>query len=198
MNGSPKDPARSDRRPSNPAAAIDERVTFDLVLRELRGNHFAVLSTVGEDGTPHSAGVNYGIAERGRDFAVYVMTRRHLQKSRNITHNPKVSLVVPIARRLLWLLPPATVQLQGRAEILDWTDIVGTDVFEHFWMGQRLLAAYRASNRRGETRICFLKITPDSVIRTYMVGYSIWELRTRMESGTARVVIPRSDQFAAP
>ena len=98
--------------------------------------------------------------------------------------------VVPVTRRLLWFVPPATIQLQGRAEILDWTDPAGTDVFRSFWMGRRILQAYRDSNRRGETRICFLKITPDPHISTYMVGYAPWELRKRMEQGSASVVIP--------
>jgi hypothetical protein len=73
---------------------------------------------------------------------------------------------------------------------MDWADEEGTDVFRRFWMGRRILEAYQKSHRRGETRICFLKITPDPVVYTYMVGYSIWQLRKRMESGAAKVVIP--------
>lgn len=165
------------------------RVTVDLVLDQLRKRDFAVLSTVGEEKRPHSAGVNYGVSRPGRDLAIYVMTRRHLQKARNIAANPAVSLVVPLMRRLLWLLPPPTIQLHGRAEILDWTDEEGTDVFRRFWMGRRILEAYRASHRRGETRICFLRITPDPLVYTYMVGYHIWELRRHMESGAGKVVI---------
>lgn len=134
--------------------------------------------------------MNYGVSEPGRDLAIYVMTRRHLQKARNVAANPAVSLVVPLMRRLLWFPPPPTIQLHGRAEILDWTDKGGTDVFRRFWMGRRILEAYRAVHRRGETRICFFRITPDPLVSTYMVGYHIWELRRRMESGTGRVVIP--------
>jgi hypothetical protein len=58
-------------------------------------------------------------------------------------------------------------------------------------MGRRILEAYRASHRRGETRICFLRIMPEPVVSTYMVGYHIWEVRRRMESGAGKVVIPR-------
>lgn len=166
------------------------RVTVDLVLDQLRKRDFAVLSTVGEEKRPHSAGANYGVSRPGRDFAVYVMTRRHLKKARNIAVNPAVSLVVPLMRRLLWFLPPPTIQLHGRAEILDWTDEQGTDVFRRFWMGRRIHEAYQASNRRGETRICFLRITPDPLVSTYMVGYHVWELRRRKESGAGKVVIP--------
>jgi general stress protein 26 len=168
----------------------EQRVTLELVLAELRKQHFAILSTVDEHGTPHSAGVNYGVAADERGLALYVMTRRHLRKTRDIAVNPRVSVVVSVPRHFLWFLPPATIQLQGRAEILDWTDVKGTRVFESFWIGRRILDAYRASNRRGENRICFLRITPDPVIATYMVGFSAWELRTHMEKGAAIVVLP--------
>lgn len=180
---------------ASPAKRINApRVTFALVLSQLRKHNFAVLSTVGDGGRAHSAGVNYGVSRPGRDLAIYVMTRTHLQKARNIAQNPNVSLVVPLTRRFLWFLPPPTIQLHGRAQILDWTDQEGTDVFRRFWMGRRILGAYQASYRRGETRICFLKITPDPVIFTYMVGYSIWQVKGRMESGAAKVVIPTVQQ----
>ena len=71
---------------------------------------------------------------------------------------------------LLWFLPPPTIQLHGQAQIVDWTDEEGTDVFRRFWMGRRILKAYRESHRRGETRICFLKITPDPVVYTTVSG----------------------------
>jgi len=171
-------------------AAEQPRVTFELVLAELCKHHFAVLSTVDDGGTPHAAGVTYGASSTERELALYVMTRRHLRKARDIAERPQVALVVPLERRFLRILPPATIQLHGRAEILDWTDAVGTDVFRGFWLGRRILAAYRASHRRGETRICFLKIILDPVITTYMMGFRAWELRRRMERGAAWVLVP--------
>lgn len=169
----------------------DQPVTWELVLSHLRKRNFAVLSTSDEASKPHSAGVNYGVAGSGRELVLYVMTRRHLRKARNIALNPAVSLVIPLTRRLLWPLPPPTIQLHGQAEIVGWADEEGTDVFEGFWVGRRILNAYHESHRRGETQICFLKITPDPVINTYMVGSGIWQLRNRMESGAAKVVNPR-------
>ena len=164
-------------------------MTAELVLRELRKHDFGILSTLSAEGQPFSAGVNYGVSETDDGLAIYVMTRRHLRKARNIAGNPRISLVVPLPRRILWFLPPATIQLTGEAEILDWADRAGTEVFERFWMGRRILEAYETSRRRGETRVCFLRITPDPVVHTYMVGTSVWELRTRMESAAATVVI---------
>jgi nitroimidazol reductase NimA-like FMN-containing flavoprotein (pyridoxamine 5'-phosphate oxidase superfamily) len=173
----------------------EQRVTFDLVLRELRAHNFAVLATVDENGAPDSAAVNYGVSAPGRDLALYVMTRRHLKKARNLARNPRVALVIPLPRRLLRFIPPATIQLRGRAEILDWTDEEGTNAFRRFWMGRRILAAYEKSRwRQGETRVCFLKITLDPVIRTYAVGHSVWDLRRRMESAGATVLIPPEQQ----
>jgi hypothetical protein len=176
----------------------DQRVTFDLVLRHLRGRNFAVLSTVSPENTPHSAGVNYGVSQPGRDLVIYVMTRTHLRKARHIARNPSVALLVPLTRRLLWFLPPPVIQLRGRAELLTWTDAEGTEAFRRFWMGRRILKAYQQSHRRGETRICFVKITPDPVVHTYMVGYTIWQLRKRMESGAATVPIPPEHRSSAP
>jgi hypothetical protein len=63
-------------------------------------------------------------------------------------------------------------------------------VFQRFWMGRRVLAGYEEARRRGETRVCFLKITLDPVIRSYAVGYRAWELRRHMESAAATVRIP--------
>jgi general stress protein 26 len=184
--------------PRNGEASEQPRVTFDRVIAELRNHHFAVLSTVDEDGTPHAAGVTYGTAYAGRDLVLYVMTRRHLRKARNISSDPRVALVVPIEHRVLRFLPPATIQLHGRAEILDWTDEAGTEVFRSFWLGRRILAAYQASHGRGETRICFLKIVVDPVITTYMVGVSVWELWRRMERGAARVLVPTDQAPPVP
>lgn len=171
-------------------SAQEQRVTLDLVLRELQAHNFAVLSSVDESGAADSAGVNYGVSTPGHDLALYVMTRRHLKKARNIARNSHVALVIPLPRRLLQFLPPATIQLHGRAEILDWTDEEGTEAFRRFWMGRRILAAYEKSRKLGETRVCFLKITLEPVIHTYAVGYSIWDIWRHMESAGATVLIP--------
>ena len=159
------------------------------IMRQLRRQHFAVLSTVGADGQPSSAGVSYGVSPRDQALTFYVMTRRHLKKARNIAQNPKVSLVVPIRRRLLWFLPPATIQLRGRAEVLDATDAEGRAVFQQFWLGRRIVRSYQAMECRGETRICFLKITPEPLAQSYMVGTTVLGLLWHMEAGAGQARI---------
>jgi general stress protein 26 len=170
------------------------QVVVRRIFRELRRQHFVVLSTVDENGRPSSAGVSYGVSPPDEDLTLYVMTRSHLQKARNIVQNPSVSLVIPVRRWLLWFLPPPTIQLRGRAEILDGTDEEGVAIFQRFWLGREILDAYHASSLRGETRICFLKITPDPLVRSYMVGSNVWSLMGHMEDGAAKVVIPPNQQ----
>lgn len=167
----------------------DTRVTPRLVIGQIRRQHFAVLSAVGRDGAPHSAGVSYGSNGSGDAFAIYVMTRRNLLKARNIQSDPRVSIVIPIPRPVLSFLPPATIQLHGRAELLNWDDPNGTAVFEKFWMGRRILRGYQRAREDGESRVCFVKIVPEPQVSTYMVGYQIWELRRNMESGSAKVIL---------
>ncbi len=158
-------------------------LAYPTVLRTMRRQHFAVLSTSDTAGHPASAGVTYGLTPSGQ--AMYVMTRRHLQKARNIAANPEVSLVIPVPRRLLWPVPPATMQLRGRAQILDWTDAEAREVFSGFLLGRQILTSYQELHGRGESRICFLRIDLDPLIRTYLVGTSIWRVRRSMESGSA-------------
>ena len=73
-----------------------QRVTRELVVRELRTHDFGILSTASAEGKPYSAGVNYGVSHADDGLAIYVMTRRHLRKARNVAGNPHISLVVPL------------------------------------------------------------------------------------------------------
>lgn len=166
----------------------ERALAYPRVLRAMHRQHFAVLATSDTDGHPASAGVSYGLTPSGA--VMYVMTRRHLQKARNVAANPAVSLVIPVSRRLLWPVPPATIQLRGRAAICDWADAEGTQVFSGFLLGRQILTSYRELHDRGESRICFLRIDLNPVIRTYLLGTSIWRARRDMESGSARAIRP--------
>jgi hypothetical protein len=166
----------------------NRNLTFDTVMRHLRSRSFAVLATADNDGRPHAIGVEYAVSLSGAH--VYVMTRRHLKKSRNISVNPNVSFAVPLARRLLWFLPPPCIQFDGTAEVLNRNDKEGIESFESTLTGRSILRMYERFERRGETRVCFLRITPGQVISTYAVEHSVWSLITRMEAGIETVKVP--------
>ena len=171
-------------------------LTYDDIVRQLRRRTYAVLSTVDEHGFPHAAGVDYGVSLFGD--AIYVMTRRHLKKARNIAANPHVALTIPLMRRILWFLPPPSIQFQATAEILDRTDEGGVETFRTFFLGRQILKMYDDFVRRGETRVCFLRITPSTEISTYMVGQSIWRTIRRMESGVVKVRVPAASSKPHP
>ncbi len=160
-------------------------VSAETLRRQIQSEHFAVLATTGTDGSADSAGVSYRAVVESGELVLYVMTRRHLRKARDIAREPRVSLVIPIRRRLLWFMPPATVQLRGEAELLPQDDQRGTLAFHGFFLGRRILAAYRAMRLRGDDRICFVRITLDATARSYMVGKSLWQVIRRMEAGAA-------------
>jgi general stress protein 26 len=164
------------------------------IVRQLHRQHFAVLSTTGVDGQPSSAGVSFGVSQPDQPLTFYVMTRRHLQKARNIAQNPKVSLVVPVRRWFLWFLPPATIQVRGQAEIMEAADEEGRAVFQRFWLGRRILKSYRAMEQRGETRVCFLRIIPDPLVRSYMVGSNVLSLIRHMEAGAGKVLLSPNER----
>jgi len=171
-------------------SSTDLRVTFDMVLKELKRRNFGVLSTVTKDGRSHSAGVFYSVSPSARPLEIYVMTRTKLKKARNIMADPNVSFVVPLRRRLLTFVPPPCIQFQGQAEIGDWKDEVGVQAFRTSFMGRMILNMYDDMYRRGDTSMCFLRITPDPVIFTYGFGVSLWEMKRHMEVASAKVEVP--------
>jgi hypothetical protein len=117
------------------------------------------------------------------------MTRRHLLKARNIESDPRVSLVIPVPRPVLTFLPPATIQLHGSAELLNWDDPIGTAVFKMFWLGRRILSEYEQAREAGEGRVCFVRIVPDASVRSYLVGTQLWEMGSKMEAASAQVTL---------
>lgn len=161
------------------------RPAYPSVEQQLRRRHFAVLATADLTGRPAAAGITYCLAPSGA--VIYVMTRRHLQKARNIAVNPAVSLVVPVPRVLLPPLPPGTIQLRGQAAIVDRNHAEGRAVFAGFWLGRQIVKSYERLRRQGDSRICFLRIEVDPVIHTYMVGTSVLRVRSRMDAGSATV-----------
>lgn len=165
------------------------RVTPSLMIRQIRRQHFAVLATTGRDGAPHSAGVSYGCTTAGDALAIYVMTRRHLLKARNIDTDPRVSLVIPVPRPILTFLPPATMQLHGLAELLGWDDPIGAAVFGRFWLGRRIVSEYKKARDAGESRVCFVRIVTEPSVRSYLVGTRPWEMGRKMDAAAAQVFL---------
>ena len=83
----------------------------------LREQFIAVVSTVGQDGSPHSATVFFWINDVVHtDFNLYFVTRRHTRKYKDIAQDPRVAVVVGAN------FEPVTVQIEGEAELVEAQD----------------------------------------------------------------------------
>jgi hypothetical protein len=145
-------------RPADPAIG-------PVVARAVARRSFAVLATSSPSGRPHGAGVTYQLA----GGHIWVSTYRESRKARNVAGRPEVALTVTVPR--IPFFPPATVQIQGRAEI------VGLDDPEL----RRLASAGALKKVTGHGELdldggCFLRISLPSRVPVYGLGMSLWEL----------------------
>lgn len=163
--------------------------TFEAVERVLRKRRFATLATVTGDGRAHATGVVYAMSPPGEPLRVYVTTNARNKKVANIRANHDVAFVVPLSRAVVTLLPPACIQFQGTAEVVDGTDEGALRAFGSTWFGRTIL---KTEHRivAGGGRICFLRIEPDAVLFTYGFGMSLLALRRHAGEGASRVQVP--------
>jgi hypothetical protein len=169
--------------------------TFDTVERALRRRSFATLSSLTVDERPHATGVVYAVSVPGDPLSLFVTTNVTNKKVANIRAHPNVAVVVPLSRRLLPELPPACLQFQGVAEVLDGSDPAAVRAFQSTLFLRTIL---RTEHRIVATggRICFLRIRPEPVIFTYGLGRSLLWLRRHAGQGAQRVPIPSERQRA--
>ena len=163
--------------------------TFDAVERALRKRRFATLASMTADGRPHATGVVYAISPPGEPICLYVTTNAKNKKVANIRANPDVALVVPLPRPVLAMLPPACVQFQGTAEVVNDTDEGALRAFRSTWFLRTILKTEHHIVAEGG-RICFIRVRPDPVVFTYGLGMSILTLRRHAGEGAGRVRIP--------
>jgi nitroimidazol reductase NimA-like FMN-containing flavoprotein (pyridoxamine 5'-phosphate oxidase superfamily) len=169
--------------------------TFDAVERALRRRTFATLSTLTADGRPHATGVVYAVSPPGEPLCLYVTTNAKNKKIANVRANADVALVVPLPRPLIAALPPACLQFQGTAEVVDGTDKGALAAFGSTWFGRTILKTEHHIVAEGG-RLCFVRIRPDPVIFTYGFGMSLLALRRQAGQGAAWVTVPAERRAA--
>jgi hypothetical protein len=155
---------------TNHTTAITSPATVDPTLGRLvrgvvRKRSFAVLATSSPDGRPHAAGVLYQVA----DGHLWISTLRSSRKATNASRNPRVALTIPVRR--LPLGPPASVQLQASAEVVDLDDA----------QLRRLAVAGALKKVTGHGELdlpggCFLRLALPARVPTYGLGMSLWSL----------------------
>ncbi|WP_214404133.1 pyridoxamine 5'-phosphate oxidase family protein [Pseudonocardia lacus] len=127
--------------------------------RAIAKRSFCTLATASDASRPHIAGVLYSAAGR----TLYVSTFRDSRKARNVAVNPRVAVTVPVRR--LPVGPPAAVQFQGTARILDNDD---PEIRELAAAGR-----LKAISGHGELELdggCVLRIEPGRRMVTFGLG----------------------------
>ena len=135
----------------------------DMIRRAIERRSVATLATVSSTGRPHAATVLYQCV----DDALFVSTHRDSRKARNVADHGLAA--VTIAVRRLPIGPPASIQFQTSAAVVDNADpeIV------------RLATAGRLDRitAHGELTLdggCFLRLALPARAVTYALGMSLW------------------------
>jgi hypothetical protein len=94
-------------------------------------------------------------------------------KVRHISHNPNVSITVPIAKRiplLFWIkIPAATITFSGVANVQG-ADCVSQDILQSLLRGLQMDAETLA-------KLCVIEVRPVGDFITYGVGVSMMTMR---------------------
>ena len=152
---------------------------LEKIERLMSRNHFCILATATRDGSPQSTGVIY--CSRGLD--IYVYTDEHSVKVKNIRHNPRVAVTIPIWERRPFWVPPQVIQFQGIADILPEDDSVARGVYRFKVLFMHVDAG------TFEARGCFLHIRPTRHINSYGVGVARRRMARHPEEANRRTPI---------
>ncbi len=151
---------------TTPVTAVSRIVVDpDHVLRLIAKRTFANLATVSPSRTPHTAGVLYATVDR----FMYASTVMGTRKARNIAHEPRVAIAIPVRR--IPVGPPALIHFQATAELLPTDDRRIRDLAEAGKLDE--------VTSHGELDLadgCFLRIPIPSRIHTYGLGLSLYRL----------------------
>ena len=159
---------------TNPATT---EIVWDAIKKEL----FAVLGMV----TPHQEARTVGIVYIVQDKKIYIGTGLKTWKARHIKQNSKVSLTIPIAKRIPFLpwikIPQATITFPGTAKVIpaeESTPELLQVVFRH-----------KADDLEFIKDSCLIEVTPEGEFITYGVGVPLKTMRQpELSRGRAPVV----------
>jgi general stress protein 26 len=162
---------------------------FRQVERAIRSRTFGTLSTLTREGRPHATGVVYAVSPPSHPLTLYVTTRTTTVKVANIRNAPDVAFVIPVPRRAIPLFPPAAVQFQATATIVDADDSAALAAFRSTWFHRRILRAEQHIVAEGG-EMCFIAIRPHHTLFTYGIGMSALDILRRPRQAISRVHLP--------
>ena len=145
------------------------QLASELVWKHLQQELFAVLGMVTDKGEARTVGVVYTVHNQ----KLYIVSDKDTWKVRHISHNPCVSITVPIAKHipvLFWLkIPSATITFAGQAHVQG-AECVSQEVLRSLLRGMDMTAEKLGA-------LCVIEVEPVGDFITYGVGVSLMTMR---------------------
>jgi Pyridoxamine 5'-phosphate oxidase len=157
------------------------------IRRALERRSVATLATVSSTGRPHAATVLYQCV----DDALFVSTHRDSRKASNIAHSGHAAMTIAVRR--LPIGPPASIQFQSSADVVDNDD---PEVVRLANAGRldRIIAHGEMTLDGG----CFLRLALPARAVTYALGMSLWHVFRNPLGAAGEVSLLTGEPSAAP
>ena len=157
------------------------------IRRAIERRSVATLATVSSTGRPHAATVLYQCV----DDALSVSTHRHSRKASNIAHNGHAAMTIAVRR--LPVGPPASIQFQTSAAVLDNDD---PEVVRLATAGK--LDRITAHGEMALDGGCFLRLALPAHAVTYALGMSLRHVFRHPLDAAGEVSLITDEPLAAP
>lgn len=146
-----------------------QQIPGEIVWQEMNKELFAVLGMVTAAGEARTIGVVYIVHNQ----RIYILTGEDTWKARHIRRNPRVSITVPIPKRIPFLpwikIPSATISFSGEASVVD-AEKIGDEILHALMRGQE-------SDTEKLATMSVIEIVPVGDFVTYGVGIPLMTMR---------------------
>ena len=148
---------------------MSEKLSSELVWKELQKELFAVLGIVTANREARTVGVVYIVDDK----KIYILTGKDTWKARHVSQNPNVSITIPVPKRIPFLpwikIPSATISFSGLASIVN-LEHIRKDIQGALMGGQEV------EEEKKET-LCVIVIKPMGDFITYGIGVPLMTMR---------------------
>ncbi|MFX0138522.1 MAG: pyridoxamine 5'-phosphate oxidase family protein [Candidatus Hodarchaeota archaeon] len=138
------------------------------VRKIIKENMWLVLSTVDDEGQPHSSVVMY----QSDGYDIYFETGENALKTRSIRDNNRISVTIPFRKNFLHKIipaPPAELHFKAKAEFISKDDEKARKIMER---------VIKYEEKAGiEDGTVWIKIIPSNIISTFGVGVKLLDMR---------------------
>ncbi|MHA1198082.1 MAG: pyridoxamine 5'-phosphate oxidase family protein [Candidatus Heimdallarchaeaceae archaeon] len=165
----------------------DKKITFSFVEQEIRKKTFGILTTLNNDGTPHTSGILYGVSPPETKLELYLVTEKNFRKTKNIERNPAISYIIPFPHHIIRFAPASTVTINGIAQVISIDNKKILEIFQEKRI-LRLITAHLTEEEKED--LVFVKIKPNPKVLCYGLGINVIKLRGSHTTGGYSVIIP--------